>query len=292
MTTDIAAPSDTTDTARAAEAPVTRRTSTAIGTYRPGLDGMRGLAMLCMLGYHGELAWCRGAFLALSQFFTLSGFLITGVLLRNHLRPGGEMTSFWTRRIRRLMPAAILALIGIVIFGATVAPRQQADALPGDIFAAATWTANWHFILSGQSYLNLFAAPSPVQHFWSLAIEEQFYLVLPIALLLLVRRTRSPRVLLGSLLAAALASGVWMVGLYHHGAGLDRLYYGTDTRMAELLAGSVLAVVISRRGLAFTERMRWILAGTGLVAFLLTWWGWINVSLTDPVSWEGGLPLF
>jgi len=121
------------------------------------------------------------------------------VLLRNHLRPGGEMTSFWARRIRRLMPAATLALIGVVIFGATVATRQQADALPGDVFAAATWTANWHFILSGQSYLNLFAAPSPVQHFWSLAIEEQFYLVLPVVMVFVVRRTRSLRVLLAVL---------------------------------------------------------------------------------------------
>src|SRR4051812_16077341 len=283
MSTDITTPSDPSEAARPPEtpAPAPRRTSTAIGTYRPGLDGMRGLAMLCMLGYHGEVAWCRGAFLALSQFFTLSGFLITGVLLRNHLQPGGELKSFWSRRIRRLMPAAILALIGIVIFGATVATRQQADALPGDVFAAATWTANWHFILSGQSYLNLFAAPSPVQHFWSLAIEEQFYLVLPVALIFVVRRTRSPRILLAVLGTAALLSTAWMAALYQGGASLDRLYYGTDTRMAELLVGACLAVVLFKTGVQFSERVRRILGAVGLVCFVATLWCWWNISLAD-----------
>ena len=113
MTTDVTTPSDPRRGARRGPDAGSGAAahSTAIGTYRPGLDGMRGLAMLCMLGYHGEVAWCRGAFLALSQFFTLSGFLITGVLLRNHLQPGGELKSFWSRRIRRLMPAAILALV-------------------------------------------------------------------------------------------------------------------------------------------------------------------------------------
>lgn len=249
---------------------------------------MRGLAILCMMGYHGEVAWNRGAFLALSQFFTLSGFLITGVLLRNHAKPGGRMRTFWSRRMRRLMPAALVALAGIVVFGATVATADQARALPGDVASAATWTANWHFILSGRSYFNLFAAPSPVQHFWSLAIEEQFYLILPVLMVVVIRRTGSRRVLFAVIATAALLSTAWMAALYQRGASLDRLYYGTDTRMAELLVGAALAVVIARTGVAFAERTRHWLGAVGLVCFTVTIWCWINVPLSDGLMWRGG----
>ena len=280
------------ETATAAPAETGGRTSSSLGKHQSGLDGMRALGMSIMLGYHGQLPWTRGAFLALSQFFTLSGFLITGVLLRNHLVPGGNLRGFWERRIRRLMPAAFVVLIGIVIFGATVATRQQADALPAQIAAAATWTANWQFTISGASYINLFAAPSPVQHFWSLAIEEQFYLLLPIALLLVVRRTRSPRVLGGLLGAGALLSTAWMITLYDHGASLDRLYYGTDTRMAELLTGATLGVVIWHKGLDFSERTRQVLVYAGIAAFAATLWCWVNIPLADGAIWRGGFLLY
>ena len=287
MTSDVATPPDAAPL-EPAPRPTTRK-STAIGTYRPGLDGMRGLAMLCMLGYHGEIAWCRGAFLALSQFFTLSGFLITGVLLRNHLRPGGEMTSFWTRRIRRLMPAAILALIGIVIYGATVATRQQADALPGDVFAAATWTANWHFILSGQSYLNLFAAPSPVQHFWSLAIEEQFYLVLPVVLILVIRRTRSlrgaPRRPRHRRAALHRVDDRALPGRREPRPALLR-HRHADGRAPGGRGAGRRPVPDRRRVLGAAPadlRGRW-----ACVCFVATLWCWSNISLADGPIWRGG----
>ncbi len=268
------------------------RTSSALGTYQPGLDGIRGVAMIVMLGYHGQLPWTQGAFLGLSQFFTLSGFLIVGVLLRRHLVPGGGLRSFWARRARRLMPAAFLALAGIVVFGATIATRQQVRGLPGDMIGAVTWTANWRFVIEGKSYINLFAAPSPAQHFWSLAIEEQFYLVLPVGMLLLFRKARSPRVLGAALSGAALLSTAWMIFLYEHGAGLDRLYYGTDTRVAELLTGALLGVVVWHRGLDFSERTRWVLASVGLAAFAATVWCWVNVPLADGPIWRGGYLLF
>ncbi len=108
-------------------------TSSSLGVHQPGLDGMRAVALLIVLGYHGELPWTQGGFLGVSQFFTLSGFLITGVLLRSHLSEGGNLRPFWVRRARRLMPGAFLALAGIVVFGATVATRQQLQALPGDV---------------------------------------------------------------------------------------------------------------------------------------------------------------
>ncbi len=266
--------------------------SGALGEHRPGLDGIRAVALLAVLGYHAELPSMQGGYLGLSLFFTLSGFLIAGLLLRSHLVPGGSLRQFWVRRGRRLMPAAFLALVGIVVFGATVATRQQLQGLPGDVIGAATWTANWRFVIAGKSYVNLFAAPSPAQHFWSLAIEEQFYLVLPIAMLLLVRRTRSPRVIGAVLGAAALLSSAWMLALYEHGASLDRLYYGTDTRVAELLVGAVLAVVVWHVGLDFSERERRVLAGAGVVAFTVMLWCFVNVPLADGPLWRGGFLLF
>ncbi len=245
-----------------------------------------------MLGFHAEMPWTQGAFLALSQFFTLSGFLITGVLLRNHLAPGKSLRSFWSRRARRLMPAAYIALAGIVVFGATVATRQQAERLPGDIFAAATWTANWRFVLNGQSYVNLFAAPSPVQHFWSLAVEEQFYLVFPIALFFLLRKTRSTAVIAASLAFAAVASTAWMIFLFQSGASLDRIYYGTDTRVAEFLTGAVLAVVLMRTGVSFSKRTRQLIIAGGIFAFVLTTWGFVEIPLQNDYMWRGGIFLF
>ena len=156
------------------------------------------------------------------------------------------------------MPAAFIALAGVAVFGATVATKQQAQALPGQVAAAATWTANWQFVLTHQSYIDLFAAPSPVQHFWSLAIEEQFYLLLPIGLFFLVRRTRSPLVIGGMLGGLAVLSTAWMAFLYGHGASLDRIYYGTE-RHRELLVGATLGVVVWHKGLDFSERLRQVL---------------------------------
>ncbi len=268
------------------------RASTALGRHYEGLDGLRAVAVILILLYHGEVSWARGGFLGVTLFFTLSGFLITGVLLRNPVVGGAGLRSFWSRRARRLMPAAFIALAGVVLFGATVAVRPQADALPGDVFAAATWTANWHFILSGTSYLDLFSAPSPAQHFWSLAIEEQAYLLLPIGLLLLARRRCSPLLVAALLGAAAVASTVWMTVLSHGGAGLDRLYYGTDTRIGELLIGGALAAVLAWTGRDFPRTVRRLLAAFGCVGLAaLLWWA-ATASLVDVALYRGGFLAF
>ncbi len=266
-----------------------KSTSAALGRYHPGLDGLRAVAMMVMLAYHSELPFARGAFLGLSQFFTLSGFLITSMLLRSHDRGGINLREFWRRRFERLMPAALLCLAGIVVFGATVANREQAQELPGQVFAAATYWANWFFVITDKSYVNLFAAPSPVQHYWSLAVEEQFYLFMPVAMLLLLRRTRSARVLGAVFAGGAILSTAWMVHLYDSGAGLDRIYYGTDTRMAEMLVGALLAVVVTEIGERFTERARRNLGALGLVAFAVSAWGSATIPLADGPIWRGGM---
>lgn len=283
-TTIEASPEPSPETTSSNAAP-----SSALGRYHPGLDGLRGVGMMTMLAYHSEFAWARGAFLNLSQFFTLSGFLITSLLLRAHDRGGVNLRNFWTRRFRRLMPAALLCLAVIVAFGATSATREQADALPMDIFAASTYWANWHFVFSGKSYVDLFAAPSPVQHFWSLAVEEQFYVFMPLALLLVLRWTRSPKVLGVVFGAGALASTAAMIHFYDGGASIDRIYYGTDTRMAELLAGALLAIALAQFGSRLSPRALTIAGLIGVAAYAITVWGTVAVPLAPGWIWQGGM---
>ena len=129
--------------------------------------------MLAVLFFHGGFSWAAGGFLGVSTFFTLSGFLITTLLVAEHRRTGRFRRGFFGRRLRRLVPATLLGALVVLIFGFTVATPDQQRALFGDMATALTYTINWHFIASGQSYAQLFAAPSPLQHFWSLAVEGQ-----------------------------------------------------------------------------------------------------------------------
>ncbi|MCX7620230.1 MAG: acyltransferase, partial [Acidimicrobiales bacterium] len=147
----------------------------------PGLDGLRGLAVLVVLLFHSGFSWAKGGFLGVSSFFTLSGFLITALLLAERRATGAiDLKAFWIRRFRRLMPAALTCLTVVAVFGLFGADGTQKRNLAGDALSAMGYVANWRFVFSGQSYADLFAAPSPVLHFWSLAIEEQFYLLYPL----------------------------------------------------------------------------------------------------------------
>src|SRR5690606_36512623 len=150
---------------------------------------------------------------------------------------------FWVRRFRRLLPAAVVTLGLVVLFGAAFADSTQLARLRVDVLAALGYVANWRFIVSGQAYLDQFATPSPVLHFWSLAIEEQFYVLFPLVVAALAWRAPAGAVrrrLAWVLGAAAVASAVapLLIDL-----SPDRVYLGTDTRAAEILAGCLLAVV-------------------------------------------------
>ncbi len=218
--------------------------------YLPGLEGLRGVALLAVLFFHGGFSWAKGGFLGVSTFFTLSGFLITLLLVLEFSTHGRvDLRRFWGRRYRRLMPASLLCLAGVVVFGWLVATPGQLANLRGDVLASLFYVANWRFIITQQSYAQLFAAPSPVLHFWSLAIEEQFYLVFPLVVAGVLAVAHGSRRVLGAVLgvAAAVSLGLMWV-LYTPGEDPSRVYYGTGTRALRTAAGGTAGarVVASR----------------------------------------------
>jgi peptidoglycan/LPS O-acetylase OafA/YrhL len=259
--------------------------------YLPALDGIRGLSVAAVLAFHGGAGWARGGFLGVSTFFTLSGFLITSLLLAEFQATGRiGLVEFWTRRFRRLMPAALLTLLGVALYGALVADPQQLWRLRADGLASLLYYANWRFLLSGQAYEELFARPSPVQHFWSLSIEEQFYLVFPLLFLGLCRFAGSSRTRLAGALAALAAGSLALTAWLHHPEEAStRVYYGTDTRAAELLIGAVLALWLAplRETSARPAPLALTLTGCAGLAGTFTLWS----TATPGSGWlfEGGL---
>ncbi|MGZ4682012.1 MAG: DUF459 domain-containing protein [Acidimicrobiales bacterium] len=257
----------------------------------PGLDGLRGVAVAAVLLFHAGFGWARGGFLGVSTFFTVSGFLITMLLIWEFSANGHiDLRRFWFRRYRRLMPASLLCLAGVVVFGWLVASPSQLDHLRGDVFAALAYVANWRFILTGQSYARLFAAPSPVLHFWSLAIEEQFYLVFPVVVAVALLVSRGSRKVLGAVLVvAALASLSLMWVLYTPGEDPSRVYYGTGTRAFELLLGAILALVLSHPAGFVLRIPKWAWAAAGAIGATVTLVLWVCARQPSPWLYRGGL---
>lgn len=215
--------------------------------YFPGLDGLRALAVVLVVAYHLGVPFASGGLLGVGVFFTLSGFLITSLLLRRHEKHGDlDLKNFWIRRFRRLLPAVVLVLIAVLAAGAVVRP-EKLGAWSEQALAALLYVANWHTILSGRSYFEQQEGAGPLDHLWSLAVEEQFYLVWPLALLLLLTLTRRlgrrPRTaaLAGVALALGAVSMVLLAVLADPTGDSTRAYEGTDTRAGGLLWGAALA---------------------------------------------------
>ena len=211
-------------------------------SYLPGLDGMRALAVIAVLLYHAGIAWVPGGFLGVEVFFVISGYLITALLLAEWRQKGSiDLKAFWLRRARRLLPALYLLLVGTLSFAVLFLPEEVAR-LRDDVLAAIGYVTNWLLIFSQESYFEAAGRPSILQHLWSLAVEEQFYILWP--LLLAAGLTFLPRrYWLPAVLGGAAASAVLMAVLYQPEADPSRIYYGTDTRAAGLLFGAALAFV-------------------------------------------------
>jgi len=210
----------------------------------PALDGLRGIAVVGVLAFH--LGHLRGGYLGVDLFFVLSGYLITSLLLVEWEHTGRiGLGAFWSRRARRLLPALFLLIGAVAVYAWTSPPAIVPGALRGDALATLGYVANWHAVLAHHGYWELFAAPSLLAHTWSLAIEEQLYVVWPLVVVVALRFGR--RAVLWTALALAVASALTMIVI--HGAGDDtaRAYYGTDTRAAAVLIGAALASWRGRR---------------------------------------------
>lgn len=208
----------------------------------PALDGLRGVALLGVLFFHANGA-LPGGYLGVDLFFVLSGYLITSLLLAEHRELGHiALSSFWVRRAKRLFPALLSLMPVIAIYGRFFAKPSELQALRADALATLSYVANWSAIFSHKSYWELFASPSPLEHTWSLSIEEQFYVVWPLIVMLVLRRGTRYSVLALTLVLTGL-SMVAMLALYNP-AATTRAYLGTDTRAAGILAGAALATVL------------------------------------------------
>jgi peptidoglycan/LPS O-acetylase OafA/YrhL len=258
----------------------------------PALDGLRALAVLAVLAYHLGYSWARGGYLGVDLFFVLSGFLITSLLLEEHEDRGSiRLGAFWGRRARRLLPALFAMVGAVMVFVVLMGRRGDTSfiatfdlaGLQKQALATLLYSANWYDIAAGHSYFAQFSAPSPLQHTWSLAIEEQFYLVWPFLTVWLVARGLAARRRLGVSVSVliAIASTVLMAVLFTPGVGpaavesLNRVYYGTDTRLADLAVGAVLAWLTARRAAtpprtAAVLRVAAPLALVGLLVLMVT----------------------
>jgi peptidoglycan/LPS O-acetylase OafA/YrhL len=257
------------------------------GRYQPALDGIRAVSIALVLVFHLGASWMPGGYLGVSVFFTLSGFLITSLLLAERASSGRvDIRAFYVRRLRRLLPASLLCLAGIAVLASVGTVVVRSDLRTG-VLAAVFQVANWEHLLGHHSYADLFLAPSPIDHFWSLAIEEQFYWLWPLVIAGLtalgVRRSRRfvPTVLTGAFVVAGIGAFATAQSL-----GGDAAYFASWARFAEILAGAALAALLANRRLPARASLLGAPCLVGIVVLAMVTpagRGW---------AYDGGLPLF
>ena len=256
----------------------------------PGLDGVRALAVLSVLAFHESLPWIKGGFLGVDVFFVLSGFLITDILAGKFGRDGKVgLSTFWQRRARRLLPALGLMLL-VVTAAVTVLEPSQRNTLPPALLGAVSYTSNWWQAFAHVSYFSLYGPPPVFQHLWSLAVEEQFYLIWPLMLtvVLLLLRNRALRVLFAW--AAAAASAYVMFAVYVPGKDPSLVYYGTDTHASALLIGAALALTWPlKRVAAAAGKLRLSFDILGAIGLLVLGWAAWHFGGADAFVYPYGL---
>jgi peptidoglycan/LPS O-acetylase OafA/YrhL len=256
---------------------------------------VRALAVLAVMGFHEGASELSGGFLGVDIFFVLSGFLITDLLVTRYDTLGRlDLRDFWTRRARRLLPALAVMLVVVTAAASVIEPDQEASLRPA-LLAAVTYTSNWYQILHHVSYFDAFrqlTAPAPLDHLWSLAIEEQFYLLWPLLLWFLLFRLNGRRSRITVTLLAAAASALVMALQYTPGGDPSGVYYGTDTHASALLIGAALALaypLASLASLPAAQTKRLDAAGVAGLAVLA--WAIGHFSGNDPAVYPVGLIL-
>lgn len=258
-----------------------------------GLDGLRAIAVLAVIGYHLNLDFIPGGLLGVGIFFVLSGYLITDILLTQWQEHGRiSLGDFWVRRVRRLLPGMITMTAAVMIWLLCTDPARLAS-LRGDIVSGVLYISNWWYIFHNVSYFESFGPPSPFGHFWSLAVEEQFYIVWPLLLVAaIVLFKRKGWLVVFIVVAAELSAGAMAI-MYNPDLDPSRVYYGTDARAFALLAGAALAVVWPSRKLSssLARVNRLVLDVLGLVALAWLIYMMLNSSEYDPSLYRGGMVL-
>ena len=286
--------------------------------YVPGLDGLRAIAVLAVIVYHANPAWLGGGFLGVEVFFVISGYLITLLLIAERERTGTvTLGDFWLRRARRLLPALFTLLVGTVTWVALF-DAERLGKLRGDVVAGFLYVSNWFQVWTGSSYTSG-AEFAPLRHLWSLAVEEQFYIVWPLVMFVLLRRMRSRALpAIGALFTTvSVAIAIWSAALYRDGAidsfaktpgqyvwlfgrhvlRTDLLYLGTVSRATGLLLGAALATVwrpwAIRRGEAGRSATRLDIVGlVGLVALGFMCWRFRDAVVVPNVGTTGYAALY
>lgn len=253
--------------------------------WRPGLDGLRAVAVLAVMAYHEPNLGLRGGFLGVDLFFVLSGFLITGLLLDEHRSTGTvSLRGFWNRRGRRLLPALAALLLVVVIATQVLGDVAQRHDLPVGVLGAVLYVSNWLQIGGNHSYFEQFASISPLRHLWSLAIEEQFYVVWPLIVLAALRRSRR---LLVALTAAATVVSIGLMAALYVAGDPSRAYYGTETRAFSLLIGA-LGAMYAWHGHPSGRRA----SALALAAAIAVVTAFVLVGDTDAWMYRGGFVAF
>lgn len=256
----------------------------ALAPRLAGLDGLRALAVGAVVVYHLDIDWLPGGFLGVDMFFVISGFLITSILLEELARTRRiNIVQFYVRRIRRLFPALVGVLLGIIVLVSTVAP-DSAHAVARDAPAALVYVSNWWAISQQQSYFEIIGRGNLLGHLWSLAIEEQFYVVWPTVLMcgwwICRGRFVSTRVYVAAVgVSGALLSTAWMWHLadtagYLLDADPSRVYFGTDTHAMSILSGVALAALWRPRSIGplHLKTAKVLVGVLGALGLSLVWW--------------------
>ena len=268
-------------------------------SYIPGLDGLRAVAVVAVLLYHSQditglsaILTPEAGFLGVEMFFVISGFLITALLLQEHTRSGRiGIKDFWLRRARRLLPALYVFLGGTTALAALFG-TDALDKIKEEILGAVFYASNWLLLANDQSYFEAAGRPSLLRHLWSLAIEEQFYLLWPLVVIVALRV--GGRKLLGGLTVAAIAGSTFLMWRLFDGVeqfgDVTAVYFRTDARAAALLLGALLAVVWrpwegTRASHNPSPEVRWIIDVLGLCAIAFA--VYLNFAFTDRVvQWD------
>jgi peptidoglycan/LPS O-acetylase OafA/YrhL len=258
--------------------------------FRPDIQGIRAIAVTLVLACHAAIPWAKGGFIGVDVFYVLSGFLITGLVVREIEKTGKvSIRNFYARRAKRLLPMAALVLVFIAIGTLFIFSLARQVEIGGDVFAAALYFVNWHFIIQGVDY---FAAAdgihSPVQHYWSLSVEEQFYVVWPLLLLSAgILATKFKRRLKGIILLitvpVAIASLIYSIHFTQ--VNPEAAFFSTVARAWQLAFGAVLAMVLPKK----IDMPGWLATVIGAAAVGVLLWATYTMSASTPFPGSNGL---